>query len=240
MEDVLPSSTDPGSMDSDANRIRRRFGGAFKPRPWIYWLDMSASAAVGWTCFAWALQHPLGSPAHLLLTAASIFALLRGALFIHELAHLKRAALPGFEIAWHAVVGLPLMLPSLMYVGSHNDHHRRAYFGTLDDPEYAPIARWSRLRILGFVMGVALVPLVLPVRWGLGPLSYRIPRLRRLAVERASTLAINPSYRRPMPSGAQVGRWATQEAAASAFFWIVPPGLPNDAVLRLLPAQNRQ
>jgi fatty acid desaturase len=226
MADVSETCADRPPIELDAARIRQRFASAFRPRPLLYWADMGISALIGWSAFVLALGRPIGSMAHLGYTLLAIFALLRGALFIHELAHVRRGALPGFEVAWHALVGVPLMLPSLMYVGSHADHHRRNAFGTTADPEYAPIARWSRLRIARFVLGVALVPLILPIRWGvLAPLSHLFPPLRRLVVERASTLVINPSYRRPMPKGNQARRWVKQEAATGAFFWLVAAGV---------------
>jgi fatty acid desaturase len=154
------------------------------------------------------------------VTIVAIIALLRAAIFIHELAHLKRGALPGFEVAWHLVAGFPFMLPSLMYVGAHADHHRQATFATLADPEYAPLARWSGLRITWFVVSVIVVPLLLAFRWGiLGPLSYLIHPLRRFVVERASTLVINPHYRRPLPSGQQAVHWGVQETFAALTVW---------------------
>lgn len=114
------------------------------------------------------------------------------------------------------------MLPSLMYVGSHRDHHRQTTFGTVEDPEYAPVARWSGLRVARFVLSVVAVPLLLALRWGvLGPISYLIPPLRRLAVERASTLVINSAYRRPLPHGRQAFLWGVQEASAALVFWTV-------------------
>lgn len=203
----------------------RRFAGAYRPRPWIYWGDLLASASAGWAAFGVSASVPLGSPFHLAATAAAALLLLRAAIFIHELAHLKRGTLPGFEAAWNLVVGLPFMLPSVMYVGPHGGHHRQTTFGTCDDPEYAPIARWSRLRIAGFVVAVLVVPPLLAVRWGvLGPLSYLIPPLRRLVIERASSLAINSRYRRPLPQGWQTVRWMMQEAAAALVFWAAVAG----------------
>ncbi len=226
MEDVVERSAESAQPRFDPSQIRVRFARAFKPSPLIFWSDMLGSALLGWCAFAIAVREPLGSLAHVLSTTLAIFALLRGALFIHELAHLKRAALPGFEIGWHLVIGLPLMLPSLMYVGSHNAHHRRTVFATLADPEYAPIAKWNRLQILKFVLGVALVPFVLPIRWGiLGPLSYLLPALRRPVVERLSTLVINAEYERPMPRAAQAKRWLVQETAAAVLFWLTVVGV---------------
>jgi fatty acid desaturase len=205
--------------------IRRQFSGAFRPSPWIYWSDLLASAGVGWAAFAAGGQAPLASFTYLAATVVATVALLRAALFIHELAHLKRGTLPGLESVWNFLVGLPLMLPSLMYVESHGDHHRQSLFGTSADPEYASIERWSRLRIVGFIAIVLAVPPLLALRWGvLGPLSYLIPWLRRLVVQRASTLVINLGYRRPAPQGQNAVRWLLQEAAAAVVFWIIVAG----------------
>lgn len=202
--------------------LRRRFANAFQPHPWLYWGDLLVSATCGWIAFVIGGQMPFASFAHVLVTAIAVALLLRAAIFIHELAHLKRGALPGFELAWNLLVGAPFMLPSLMYVGSHRDHHRQTTFGTVADPEYAPVARWSGLRVARFVLSVIAVPLLLALRWGvLGPISYLIPSLRRLVIERASTLVINPAYRRPLPHGRQAIRWRVQEASAALVFWTV-------------------
>ncbi len=149
--------------------IRRRFAGAFRVRPWIYWTDMLGSTLLGWLFFGLAFQQPALSAVQILATAGSILLLLRAALFIHELTHVRPSALPGFEVVWNVIVGIPIAVPSLMYVGSHSDHHRRTGFGTNEDPEYAPIAHWSRLRIALFVATVAFVPFLLALRWGVIP-----------------------------------------------------------------------
>lgn len=191
-----------------------------RPRPWIYWSDLLASVTVGWSAFLLGLQASPTSLVHIGATGVAILALLRAAIFVHELAHLKRGTLPGFALAWHLLVGLPLLLPSFLYVGSHRAHHRRATFGTIHDPEYAPIAQWGRLRLLGFVGGGLAVPVLLVLRWGiLGPLSFLIPSLRRLVLQRASSLAINLRYRRPLSPHALTRAWILQEAATTAVCW---------------------
>jgi fatty acid desaturase len=202
--------------------IVKEIGPDFEPSPTIYWSDLLASALVGWAAFAISTTTPFGSLLYLITTVVAISAVLRAALFIHELTHLKSGQLPGFELVWNLIVGIPFMIPSLMYVGSHMDHHKRTGFGTNEDPEYAPIAHWSRLRIAAFVLMTALVPLVLPLRWGvLGPLSRLSPKFRRFVVGKLSTLAINAHYVRPMPKGEQIKRWNAQEAGAAVFVWAV-------------------
>ena len=107
-----------------------------------------------------------------------------------------------------------------MYVGSHNDHHRQPTFGTSCDPEYAPLAHRSWRRILWFVVSLVFVPALLILRWGvLGPLAFFLPPLRRLLIERASTLVINPDYRRPAPRGKHAVRWLVQEIAVALTVW---------------------
>jgi fatty acid desaturase len=222
MSDVSLAS--PGRVRPTLNvaEIVKEIGPDFDSSRIIYWSDLLASAFVGWSALIISARVPFGSLLHVVATLVAVFALLRAALFIHELSHLKRGQIPGFELVWNLIVGIPLMGPSLMYVGSHMDHHKRTGFGTDDDPEYVPIAHWSRLRIAAFVFLAALLPLVLPLRWGiLGPLSRLFPPLRRIVVGKFSTLAINANYVRPMPMGDQIKRWNAQEAGAAVFVWAV-------------------
>ncbi|MGE4093173.1 MAG: fatty acid desaturase [Candidatus Binatia bacterium] len=201
--------------------IRRRFATKFVPSPWIFWGDFLLSIGLGWFTFFSAATIPLASTPYILITGLSILAFLRAAIFIHEIAHLKRGALPGFEIAWNLFVGLPFLLPSLMY-DSHGDHHRNTTFGTVRDPEYAPIASWGHLRIGGFVVSSVCIPLLLAFRWGfVGPLSFLMSPLRRVVLERGSSLIINPSYRCPPPQKREARRWVRQEVATVLTFWTI-------------------
>src|SRR5690348_14604889 len=94
------------------------------PNPVIFWADMLGSAALGWLAFAAtvALSAPF-SKLSLLTGAIAALLLYRGLAFTHELAHLRRRALPGFETAWNLVFGMPLLLPSFTYLGVHQSHH---------------------------------------------------------------------------------------------------------------------
>lgn len=220
MSDASLASPRRAHQTLDVGEIVREIGPDFEPSRTIYWSDLLTSALVGWTAFAISAKAPFGSLLYLIASLVAVFALLRAALFIHELTHLKRGQIPGFELVWNLIVGIPLMAPSLMYVGSHMDHHKRTSFGTHDDPEYDSIAHWSRPRIAAFVGLAALLPFVLPIRWGiLGPLSRFFPSLRRIVVGKLSTLALNTHYVRPMPKGEQIKRWNAQEAAAAVFAW---------------------
>jgi len=186
---------------------------------------MLVSAGLGWGFFVLSIHTPFASPTYYIATVITIFALLRAVLFIHELAHLKYNAVPGFETAWLLLIGFPLMVPSIMY-DPHGDHHRQATFGTADDPEYLPLAQSHPLALVWFIVQVGIVPALLAVRWGIiSPLAACIPPLRRFVIARASTLVINPHYRRHVPPKRQITRFAArftaQEIGAAIFFWLI-------------------
>lgn len=209
-------------LDLSYSSLRKRFADELRARKSIYWPDMLASMLIGWSSFALALRYQSRPGITVAFSVVAIFALYRAILFIHEITHLKRGAVPGFETAWNLTVGVPLLAPSMLYVGSHNDHHRRAVFGTAIDPEYEPIGHWTPWRVVASGLPMLVVPAVLAVRWAvLGPISYLIPPLRRVVVERASALVINPRYRRKPPQGPALLRWALQEAATAAYVWAV-------------------
>jgi fatty acid desaturase len=211
--------------------FRHRFADAFQPQPWIYWSDFLISTSLGWAAFVLSVQtSPLSLP-HIGGTMIAIVALLRAVIFIHELAHLKRGTLPGFELAWNLCVGLPFLLPSLMYVGCHNDHHRQATFGTINDPEYLPLAQRYGLEVARFISIAPIVPVLLALRWGVcGPLSFLIPSLRRFIIERGSSLIINTNYRRLHPHERHAKRWLRQEVAAAIVFWAIVGGVLTGAI----------
>ena len=144
--------------------LRRRLANAFAPTPWIYWTDLLLSSCVGWGAFVVGATTPFLSFTYVVTTLVAVIALLRATIFIHELSHLKRGTVPGFESVWNLLVGIPFLLPSLMY-DSHGEHHRQATFATVYDPEYAPIAQWSAFRMFRFVGSMVFVPLLLTLRW---------------------------------------------------------------------------
>ena len=219
---TVAPQVEAAQVDQSPAALRRRYTTLFRPKPWLYYADMLASAAVGWSAFAIAVHAQRFSALWVLAVVVATFSLYRAVLFIHELAHLKRNAVPGFEVVWSLLVGFPLLVPSLMYMGSHGEHHRRAIFGTEKDPEYAPIGQWSKAKVAGSILPLIFVPAALVLRWGiLGPLSYFIPPLRRFIVNYLSTLVINPTYQRRMPEGRMARRWMIEETGTALVCWSV-------------------
>lgn len=184
-------------------------------RPEIYWPDMLVSAAVGYAGIAGAIL--LASPwAALASAAVAVLALYRALLFIHELTHIHRTALPGFRFAWNLLVGIPMLTPSFMYEGVHTLHHARTRYGTAEDPEYLPLALMKPWSLPLFLLIAVLLPFALVIRCAvLVPLGAVIPPLRRLVWERASSLSINPDFRRRPPEGEFARMVFWQELGAS-------------------------
>jgi fatty acid desaturase len=183
----------------------------------IYWADLLGSALTGYAALAGAiLLQPWW--AALLSGLVAVLALYRAGSFIHELTHIKKGALPRFRLVWNLLVGIPLLIPSFMYEGVHNQHHGKTYYGTIDDPEYLPLALMKPWTLPLFLLVAALAPIGLFVRFAiLAPLSLLSKPLRRLVVERYSGLQINPRFRRPAPQGAFARDWRWLEIACSAW-----------------------
>lgn len=188
-------------------------------RDGIYWTDLLISAGIGYAALAGAIL--ITNPVLAVISGlVASLALYRALLFIHELTHIHRDALPGFRLGWNLLVGIPLLTPSLMYEGVHTLHHARTRYGTPDDPEYLPLALMKPWSLPLFVVTALLLPVALLVRSALlVPLGAVIPPLRRLVWQRASALSINPDFRRAPPEGefARLVFW--QELGCSFWAW---------------------
>tara|TARA_R110000868_G_scaffold57310_4_gene177148 strand:- start:3299 stop:4411 length:1113 start_codon:yes stop_codon:yes gene_type:complete len=185
------------------------------PKPAIYWADFLASLLVGYGSLAGAILSPSTGLA-IFCGLIAILALYRAGSFIHELTHVRRNALPGFHFVWNLLFGVPMLIPSFMYEGIHSIHHRTKKYGTVEDPEYLPLALMKPWSVPLFVVVAALAPVALLFRYAiLSPLSAIIPPLRRIVVERYSGLIINPDFRRKSPEGDLKRRWLACEIGAS-------------------------
>ncbi|MEG3090493.1 fatty acid desaturase family protein [Sphingomonas sp. PB1R3] len=185
------------------------------PRPRLYWADMAGSALLGYVALGVAVTAS-STGVIVVASVVAVLALYRALLFIHEVSHMKHSALPRFREGWNALVGVPLLTPAFMYEGVHNLHHAKTRYGTAEDPEYLPLALMKPWTLPVFILVSTLAPLGLLIRFAiLSPLSWVIPGLRKIVVERYSALAINPNFRRRMPEGEALVRFNRTDAAAS-------------------------
>ncbi|SDR62470.1 Fatty acid desaturase [Rhizobiales bacterium GAS113] len=202
----------------DARSLHAAIRDLYAYRLPIYWIDFLVSIAVGYGCLiAFPIHQPVSVTAAVTLLG-SVIGCYRAAVFVHELAHMRRRKFAAFRIAWDALCGVPLLIPSFLYE-MHKAHHSPRTFGSRDDGEYLPPAGrpWTgMMKLLGASL---LAPLGLVLRFlVLAPLSWMLPQLRPAVLSRASALMIIDSdYRRPANSGRTPRRWLIQEAAC--FLW---------------------
>jgi fatty acid desaturase len=167
-----------------------------RPNPLIFWTDLIATTTVGWAAFTAAVVlRPFSWPM-IGAGVVAVFALYRALCFLHEVSHQSQRSLPGFEAAWNALAGFPLLMPSFVYVGVHQGHHKLSTYGTSQDPEYLPFARNSRMMLLFAAEGF-FIPVVLLLRFlVLTPVGFVSHTFQRWLVERLSSLTMNVQYRR--------------------------------------------
>ena len=217
--DVTPRAKRADFQTSDDKAMLRAARdltqGLGQARAGIYWPDMLVSAGLGYGAIATAILTDNLAIAMVAGLVGSL-ALYRALMFIHELTHIHRDALPGFRTGWNLLVGIPLLTPSFMYEGVHTIHHKCTQYGMVEDPEYLPLALMKPWSLPLFVIVAILAPVALLVRYSvLVPLGALFPAVRKFTWERFSSLSINPDFRRKPPTGDFAKRVLWQETGAS-------------------------
>ena len=214
---------------------RRHINHLFRPKPWIYWCDFLLTYGLGLLCFQQVRGGNLfvphqgfqGTWSQSLFFVASCLLFYRASIFIHEIVHLRRAGeLKLFSLVWNLVCGIPFLIPSFVYF-THIDHHRRKHFGTEHDGEYIPLASMPRLSILIYLSWSFVIPMLAVIRFGLlTPIAWVVPGFRGWVHRHASSMVMDPTYIRPLPTQATMRLIHLQELGC--FLWclgiaIVPP-----------------
>jgi fatty acid desaturase len=204
---------DDSSVSPELRSLLRE---AHKPSRLIYWADFLTSAILTWGLLLFSILANTHIALRLVAGLGAALALLRAAYFIHEISHAAKRGVPGFEWMWHILIGIPFMLPSLM-IGAHKNHHKTSIYGTDQDPEFQPLAQWPYWRGLLDLFSVCLAPAALYLRWAISPLSWMIPSVRNVLIQRASTLAFNPAFIRDLPTKKESKAWIIQEMVMFAY-----------------------
>jgi fatty acid desaturase len=193
---VMNGAETSRAMVIDDVEMKRVVRDLHKANPGIFWTDLLLTSTLGWAAFAGAVWSKPFSPGMLACLALAVLALYRALCFMHEISHQSERSLPGFETAWNWMVGFPLLMPSFIYCGVHQSHHRLSTYGTAQDPEYMPFAK-SHIMTAVFALESFFLPLAFMVRFVLlTPLGLLFPSLQRLLVVYGSSLTMNVKYRR--------------------------------------------
>lgn len=197
-------------------------------KQWIYWLDLTVCVIVGYVAFFLCPADRLLSPAGIGCVVVASLAFYRAVLFVHEIVHAPRE-LHWFSYYWHAVAGIPLLVPKFTYE-FHMDHHGSRTFGTAEDGEYVPYASEPRWRVIALPFTALVGPLVFVLRFlVLAPLSWLIPPLRNYVLTRASALMIDADYVRKLPTSGVPRSWLVQEIACFGYLVVMLALLLADA-----------
>ncbi len=169
------------------------------PKPRVFFADLLLSAALGWLAFAYAGRGALDVTSMLALWVA-ILALYRGLAFIHEIFH--QQAMTGFRALWHALIGIPLLIPFLMYLPVHQGHHNSRTYGTRLDGEYDQfLGRFASASVRLFALNLAL-PFALWIRFALlVPLAWLFPSVRERVIPGFVHMALRMPYVAPALKG---------------------------------------
>jgi len=198
--------------------MKRIVADYFTPKPLIYWADLLATAMVAYGSFLLTEFSPALTVQEFFFFVVSVLAFYRGVLFTHEICHQERRDLPGFSLAWNALFGIPMLLPSFMYRGVHIDHHRKASYATNEDGEYLPFGASPIWRSALYLGQSILLPFLVVFRFGiLSPISFLHPRFRHFVMTNTSSLAIRMDTARKLPTGVDLRNWYVLEALCFGF-----------------------
>ena len=198
--------------------IKKLVQDLFMPKPLLYWADFLITISIGYGFAAIYLTAPAFSLIQLSAGLVSGLALFRVGIFIHELVHREEPSMVGFHIAWNLIVGMPLLMHSFLY-RNHLDHHHPRKFGTPADGEYLPLGSAPLRETALYFAQVPILPIMAAFRFLiLVPLSFLNPRWRRWLLECRSSYAIDPYYRRTIPSAERLDLWAALDLLG--FFWV--------------------
>ncbi|MCA8975133.1 MAG: fatty acid desaturase [Planctomycetes bacterium] len=189
-----------------------------------YLADVIGSAAIGWGAFALAAWSAWPIAARVLCVAVASAMIYRALMFIHELCHQ-----PGLRIVrhvWHAILGVPALVPLLLYQPLHQHHHSADTYGTREDGEYEQLRGRCRRMALRLLLLNFAFPLAMLLRFGLlGPLGWLLPVVRREVLPRFGHLSMRLPFEAPRLRGAAAAEAARIDVVCTLWAWVLTAGL---------------
>ncbi|HVY98588.1 MAG TPA: hypothetical protein VHA35_03745 [Dongiaceae bacterium] len=157
--------------------IAAAIGDLMEYRPWIYFADLTVSAAVGYfACWKYFTVEDYTAEQLFWFIVAGL-ALFRAGVFVNEIAHIPEGRMRAFKAYWNLICGIPLLTPSFMYQPARptdqEELARRQAAGLNSPPEDDPTPRSLGSQALK----VLAVPLLGVLRFMLlSPLLFLNPR----------------------------------------------------------------
>lgn len=179
----------------DLKQVQKIVADLRTPNQMYYFTDLLITTALGWGAFIYALSsNPITW--RLIAFIMAVLLLYRSVAFIHELFHQK--SMKKFRHFWHAILGIPLLLPLLLYLPIHKYHHNKHIYGTLNDGEYEHLkGHWGTASFKFFALNI-LMPFVLLVRFAvLPPLALFFPKIRGKVIPEFVHLTLRVPFRAP-------------------------------------------
>lgn len=201
----------------DMKRVQELVADLREPRQARYFADLLLCAGLGWLSFIVAvLPGPVGWRGAAFVVA--VLLLYRTLGFIHEIFH--QQGMRAFRHVWHAVSGVPLLIPFLLYLPIHQGHHSKLTYGTPEDGEYDQfLGRAGLASAKLFALNLAL-PLALWVRFALlTPLATLLPPIREKMIPEFVHMALRMPYRAPSLKESARAEAMAVEWACCAWGW---------------------
>lgn len=154
-------------------------GDLMEYRPWIYFIDLTISAAIGYFASWKYFTVEDGTLQQLFWFVVAGLALFRAGVFVNEIAHIPEGRMRAFTAYWNLICGIPLLTPSFMYrpakVNDQEELAARAAAGINSPPDFDDV---PTPRMLGSrALKVLLVPVLGVLRFMLlSPLLLLNPR----------------------------------------------------------------
>lgn len=182
-----------------------------------FYLDLILTGLVAWGSLI-LFSRAEGLMASLFWLVLSYLGFFRGQAFIHEVIHFQKK-LPLLPWLYNGLFGFPNRAPSYIHE-PHQFHHLPKTFGTEKDPEYLVMKGRGRVYFLLPFLQAPLSPFLLMLRFGVfPPLLWALPRsFQETVFARASTIVVNPAYRRPLGSEAELRKARQQDLLCSLTF----------------------
>lgn len=220
-DEPVPHPTPAHASDAAwQENARALIGDLFRRSPALYWIDLLLSAGTAWALTAVYFTAPAWSALQISAFLVATFLFFRAGTFIHEIVHMPGGQMDGFKRMWNVLLGVPFLMPWVMY-RNHIEHHNHRHFGTPADGEYLPLGSSPLVETLKYLAQAPLLPLFVIVRFGiLGPASWLHPGLREWVLTRASAAVSNPYYSKRFPKRDEA-HLQTVEALCFAYLVVI-------------------